>query len=106
MESLSSMNLDEATYQDIIDKVGAEINQILKEIKDDMDKNKTKPKKKFKEDSFNEPDECDHEYFDIWDEFLESQDKKCYALEISEKSKRLATSSENSSIHKNSQLNK
>lgn len=105
MEDLSSMNLDEDTYQEIIDKVATEINELLREIKDNMDTKKNKPKK-YKEDSFNNALECDHEYFDICDEFLETQDQKYCAQEVSEKSKRLATSSESSSINKNSQLNK
>lgn len=37
MESLGSMDLDEETYKDIIDKIGADINEILKGMKNDKE---------------------------------------------------------------------
>lgn len=40
MEDLDSMDLDDETYQDIIDRVGAEINEILKGMKNDKEMKK------------------------------------------------------------------
>jgi len=96
MEDLDSMDLDDETYKDIIDKVGAEINEILSGMKNDKEM-----KKKFINDIYNDPisdemDEYERELQEICDVEHDSPIDEYYMKDVSEKSRPLASSSEHS----------
>lgn len=65
MEDLDSMDLDDETYQDIIDKVGAEINEILKSMKKDREMKKKFIHDMYKEGVTEELDEFDDQLAEI-----------------------------------------
>lgn len=95
MEDLGSMDLDDDTYQDIIDKVGAEINGILEGMKNDKEM-----KQKFINDLYKDKP-ADDESFDaelakICDDEIDSPLGEYYIQDVSEKSKRLMDSSDHS----------
>lgn len=95
MKDLDSMQLDDETYKDIIDKVGAEINEILKGMKNDKEM-----KKKFINDIYKDEsddiDEYGREIDEIYDAAHDSPIDEYYLKDFSEKSKRLPSSSDHS----------
>jgi len=95
MEDLDSMDLDDETYQDIIDKVGTEINDILTGMKNDKKMKKDVIHNLYKQGVDEKSEDFDHEI----DKILETPDtpeNQYYAQNSSEKSKRLASSSDRS----------
>ena len=96
MESLGSMDLDEETYKDIIDKVGADINEILKGMKNDKEMKQKFIHELYKNEVEEETSDMDDEIAQICDEDPDSPLEEYYIQNVSEKSKRLANSSEHS----------
>lgn len=102
MEDLSAMDLDDETYQDIIDKVGDEINDILASMKQDREMKKKFISEMYKDGSSQKgkdpDDELRHHKLGP-----DSPVNEYYIQDGSERSRRLPSSSDNSNIFKKSQ---
>ena len=103
MEDLTAMDLDDETYQDIIDKVGDEINDILTGMKHDREMKKKFINQIYKEGSSEKVKEFDEELRNLRENEPDSPINEYYIQDMSEKSRRLASSSDNSNIYKKSQ---
>lgn len=99
MKDLDGMGLDDETYKDIIDKVGAEINDILKGMKNDREMKQKFINDLYKEGASEVTDEFEQELQKICDDEPDSPMEEYYIQNVSEKSKRLGTSSEHSYVH-------
>lgn len=102
MENLTGMDLDDDTYQDIIDKVGAEIYEILKGMKKDREMKKC-INDMYKGGALEEEDVDELPEQDLAELEHDSPIQEYYIQDSSEKSKRLANSSEHSYVNPKSQ---
>lgn len=94
MKDLGSMDLDDETYKDIIDKVGIEINEILNGMKHDKNM-----KQKFINEIYNHSsdEEGGHNIDELCEEEQDSPIDEYYNFkDLSEKSRRLQSSSDHS----------